>query len=198
MRFIVLITLIMFIQGALIVQTPVHAGDEPFIGEIRFFAGNFAPRGWAFCDGQLLSVSQNSALFSILGTTYGGDGRTTFGLPDLRGRAPVHFGQGPGLTNRPIGQGFGAETVTLQASNLPVHSHILQGSTNPATQSDPTNNLLGSPQGDNIYTAAGGSQVAMNGASIGNTGGNQPHANMQPSIAIRCIISLIGTFPSRN
>ena len=198
MRFLVSITVFLFFQGAFAVQSPVRAGESPFLGEIRLFAGNFAPRGWAFCDGQLLAVSQNDALFSLLGTTYGGDGRTTFGLPDLRGRAPVHFGNGPGLANVSLGQGFGAETATLTANQLPAHSHTLQGSTNPATQSDPTSNVLGSPQGDNIYTAAGGTQVAMHADSIGNTGGNQSHQNMQPSIGINCIISLTGTFPSRN
>ncbi len=195
MRYLVSIT---FALLTLAVQTPALAGDSPFIGEIRWFASNFAPRGWAFCNGQLLPVSQNDALFSILGTTYGGDGRTTFALPDLRGRAPVHFGQGPGLANVSLGQSLGAETVTLQANHLPAHSHTLQGSTNPATQSDPTSNVLGSPQGDNIYAAAGGTQVAMRVDSIGNTGANQAHNNMQPSIAINCIIALTGTFPSRN
>ena len=198
MRYLVSIIFALLMLGVLTVQTPVHAGDEPFIGEIRLFAGNFAPRGWAFCQGQLLAISQNDALFSILGTTYGRDGRITFGLPDLRGRAPVHFGQGPGLTNRTPGQHFGAETATVQTMHLPVHSLTLQGSTNPATQSDPTNNVLGSPQGDNIYAAAGETQVAMHADSIGNTGGNQSHQNMQPSIGINCIISLTGTFPSRN
>ena len=148
--------------------------------------------------GQLLAISQNEALFSLLGTVYGGDGRTTFGLPDLRGRAPVHFGQGPGLANRSLGQGFGTETASLQANHLPVHTHTLQGSTNSATQSNPTNNVLGSPQGDDIYAAAGGTEVAMHADSIGNTGGNQSHQNMQPSIGINCIISLTGTSPSRN
>ena len=198
MRYLVSITLFLIFQGAFAVQSPLRAGDTPFIGEIRLFAGTFAPRGWAFCDGQLLAISQNNALFAILGTTYGGDGRTTFGLPDLRGRAPVHFGNGPGLANVSLGQGFGAETATLTANQLPAHSHTLQGSTNPATQSDPTNNVLGSPQGDNIYAAAGGTQVAMHADSIGNTGGNQSHQNMQPSIGINCIISLTGTFPSRD
>ena len=152
----------------------------------------------AFCNGQLLAISQNNALFSILGTTYGGDGRTTFGLPDLRGRAPVHFGQGPGLTNRTLGQGFGAETATLQASNLPVHSHTLQGSTKSLTNFDPTNNVLGTTQLKNIYAAAGGTHVAMHDGSISHTGMNQPHQNMQPSLGINCIIALFGLFPSRN
>jgi len=197
MRFLVSITLALLLQGALTVQKPVHAGDEPFIGEMRWFAGNFAPRGWAFCQGQLLAISQNDALFAILGTIYGGDGRTTFALPDLRGRAPVHFGLGPGLANRPLGSGFGAQTVTVINNQMPPHSHTLQGSTNPATQSDPTNNVLGSPQGDNIY-AVPGTQVAMQAGSLGSTGGNQSHQNMQPSLGIHCIIALVGIFPSRN
>ena len=198
MRYLVSVTCALLVLGALTVRTPVYAGDNPFISEIRMFAGNFAPRGWAFCDGQLLAVSQNEALFSLLGTTYGGDGRTTFALPDLRGRAPVHFGQGPGLAVRQLGQAFGAETETLVRENL-VHSHTLHGSMSQATETNPTNNLLGSPQGSNIYAAAGGAEVVMDASSIGDAaGGGQPHQNIQPSIAINCIIALQGTFPSRN
>ncbi len=198
MRRLVSITCALFVLGALTVRPPVYAGADPFIAEIRLFAGNFAPRGWAFCDGQLLSTATNTALFSLLGTTYGGDGRTTFGLPDLRGRAPVHSGQGPGLGPRPLGQLFGAETEPLQPMHLPAHAHTLHGSTNQATETDPTDNLLGSPQGSDIYAAAGGTEVGMNAGSIGNTGGGQRHQNMQPSIAINYIIALTGVFPSRN
>ena len=198
MRYLVSIIITLMLQGVLTVQSPVHAGDEPYIGEMRWFAGFFAPRGWAFCSGQLLAISQNNALFSILGTTYGGDGRTTFGLPDLRGRAPVHFGQGPGLANRTLGQRFGAETANLTTNQLPAHSHTLQGSTNSATQTDPTGNVLGTLQGDSIYAVAGGTQVVMHTDAISNTGGNQSHPNMQPSLGLNCIIALFGTFPSRN
>ena len=198
MRFLVSITLVLFVQGALIVQKPAHAGADPFIGEIRWFAGNFAPRGWALCEGQLLPISNNQALFSLFGTTYGGDGRTTFALPDLRGRAPVHAGTGPGLGNRRLGAHFGSETATVTTSQLPSHSHVLQAGTNTATESDPSENVLGTPQGANIYAAAVGSPTTMHASSIGNAGGSQPHANMQPSLGINCIVSLFGIFPSRN
>ena len=115
--------------------------SEPFVGEIRMFAGNFAPRGWAYCDGQLLAVSQNDALFSLFGTIYGGDGRTTFGLPDLRGRFPIHAGQGPGLSNRRLGSKGGAETVTVTANQLPSHTHPIKGTNDNATASDPAGQL---------------------------------------------------------
>ena len=125
--------------------------SEPFVGEIRMFAGNFAPRGWAFCDGQLLAVSQNDALFSLLGTIYGGDGRTTFGLPDLRGRVPIHAGSGPGLSPRRLGAKAGAENVTLTVNQLPSHSHRLSGSANLASESRPEGNVLGSGLTQDLY-----------------------------------------------
>ena len=164
---------------------------DPFIGEIIMFGGNFAPRGWALCEGQLLSISQNTALFSILGTTYGGDGRTTFGLPDLRGRAPIGAGNGPGLTPRPLGQKTGAETTLLQASNLPPHNHTasLNVSGSDATQSAATANAT-------IATP----DVTLNASSVqtGKTGGGQPANNMQPVQVVNYIIALQGVYPSRN
>lgn len=177
--------------------------SDPFIGEIKMFGGNFAPRGWALCDGQLLAISQNDALFSLLGTIYGGDGRTTFGLPDLRGRAPMHMGQGPGLTNRRIGLKGGAEAVTLATSEMPTHAHDvadLQATGNPADTSDPQGNSLAMA---NVYRGEApttqlhhGSVVLTN--SPGPAGGSQSHANMPPFQAVSFIIALSGIYPSRT
>jgi microcystin-dependent protein len=172
---------------------------EPFIGQIQAFGFSFAPRGWALCEGQLLPISQHSALFSLLGTTYGGDGRTTFGLPDLRGRASFQFGQGPGLSNHPIGQKGGAETVTLTAATMPTHTHVvtLKGTDAAASQSKPENNHLAS---GNIYAPAGGGLVSLAGdaSTAAETGGNGAHQNMPPFLAINFCIALEGVFPSRN
>ncbi|MEX1366849.1 MAG: tail fiber protein [Nannocystaceae bacterium] len=158
------------------------------------FGGNFAPRGWALCDGQLLAISSHSSLFSILGTTYGGDGVSTFGLPDLRGRAPVHAGHGPGLSNYRLGEKTGAETVTLTTNQIPAHTHQLEAVGSPATSSDARNNGLGSAE---IYVA-GNPEAQMNPASIRNTGGGQSHNNIQPVLAVNYIIALVGLYPSRD
>lgn len=171
---------------------------DPFIGEIVMFGGNFAPRGWALCDGQLLAISQNTALFSILGTTYGGDGRTTFALPDLRGRAPMHAGNGPGLTDRKLGAKVGNEQTTLNITNMPSHSHSMTASTSGPAQGDPSGGSLptngrGEP---NIY-AAGAGTVAM-GSSTTPAGGNLPFSNIQPSLCVNYIIATVGVFPSRS
>lgn len=167
---------------------------EPFIGQIIMFGGNFAPRGWALCDGQLLAISSHSALFSILGTTYGGDGQTTFGLPDLRGRAPVHAGHGPGLSAYRLGEKTGSETVTLTTNQIPAHTHQLEAVGNPANSSDARNNGLGLAE---IYVA-GDPEAQMNPASIRNTGGGQSHNNIQPVLAVNYIIALVGLYPSRE
>lgn len=168
---------------------------EPFIGQIMAFGGHFAPRGWAQCDGQLLPISQYSALFSILGTTYGGDGVTTFALPDLRGRAPVHMGHGPGLTQRNLGQKFGEEKVTLTTSQMPAHSHTVTCSTSRGTSGNPAGNVLGGDP-DLPYEPSGG-QI-MSTSMIHDTGGNAPHDNSQPSLALTYVIALQGIYPSRN
>lgn len=167
---------------------------EPFIGQIIMFGGNFAPRGWALCDGQLLSIAQHSALFSILGTTYGGDGVSTFGLPDLRGRAAVHAGTGPGLTHRPLGQKSGAETVTLTTNQIPSHNHTLNARNDNSTTRDPTDNSLA--QSDTYVPRP--ANDPMNADSISKTGGGQPHDNMQPFQVVNFIIALVGTYPSRD
>ena len=170
---------------------------EPFIGQIIMFAGNFAPRGWALCDGQLLAINSNQALFSILGTTYGGDGRTTFGLPDLRGRVAMHPGSGPGLTPRTLGQKSGVENVVLNISQIPSHNHSVSigVSTEPGEETDPTT-ILASHAGAFNEDASTGANLG--GVNEGNTGGNQQHTNVQPFQCVNFIIALIGTFPSRN
>jgi len=167
---------------------------DPFIGQIMMFGGNFAPRGWALCDGSLLPISQNQALFSILGTTYGGDGKTNFALPDLRGRAPIHAGSGPGLSPRKLGQKGGVEQVTLTTSQIPSHSHTLQGRSDAAGSDDPSGRSLGK---SNIY-ARQAADTAMAASSITATGGGQPHENMQPFLGINFIIALVGVYPSRS
>jgi microcystin-dependent protein len=162
------------------------------------FAGNFAPRGWAFCDGQLLAISSNSALFSILGTTYGGDGRVTFGLPDLRGRAPIHAGgsQGPGLSRRRLGEKGGSENVTLAVQQLPPHNHKLKADEAVANQVTPEGNVLASKNRTKLYSD-GPANKDMGASSIGNAGGGQAHPNMQPYLGINYIICLQGIYPSR-
>ena len=170
------------------------------------FGGNFAPRGWALCEGQLLPISQNSALFSILGTTYGGDGRTTFALPDLRGRAPIHAGHGPGLSDVRLGQRGGTETTTLNITNLPSHNHQGSISVGPDTNLTDvaTNNRLatearGGQDVPQIYTTDGGSaNMAADSVMISNAGGNQAFSNRSPYLAINYIIAMQGVFPSRS
>lgn len=172
--------------------------SEPFVGEIRMFAGNFAPRGWAFCDGQLLAVSQNDALFSLLGTIYGGDGRTTFGLPDLRGRIPIHAGTGPGLSPRRLGAKGGAEKVTLTVNQLPSHSHQMQASTATASETRPEGNVTGSNTPIDIYFENTPSTVSMNANNVLNVGGSRSHTNLMPFLCVHFIIALVGIYPSRH
>lgn len=171
---------------------------EVFLGEIRMFAGNFAPTGWAFCQGQLLPIAQNQALFALLGTTYGGDGRTTFALPDLRGRVPVGFGQGPGLSYKDLGQQFGTETVTLTTAQMPAHSHTVNAVTSEGNQNLPTNSLPANTKTlDKEYSDAA-SNTTMKSGMIGITGSSQPVNISQPSLGVNFIIALQGIFPSRN
>lgn len=165
---------------------------EPFIGQILMFGGNFAPRGWALCDGALLAISQNQALFSILGTTYGGDGRTTFQLPDLRGRVAMHPGNGPGLSSRSLGQIGGSETNVLNANQLPPHNHAVRGSEE-GTQTDPNGNFVA---GSGMPAFATTPDVTM--GTTANAGGGQSINNIQPFQCVNYIIALVGTFPSRS
>ncbi len=191
----------------------ISNAQEPFIGEIRLFAGNFAPRGWAFCDGQLLAISSNTALFSILGTTYGGDGRTTFALPDLRGRVPLHPGTGAGLTPRRLGQRVGTETNVLTVLNLPSHNHSFAGTIKASsvvgTTPDPSSAYPAKAEviiswtetkESNSYSTAKDVTMANDIVTgiTGLTGGSQAVNNMQPSLGLNYIIALVGVFPSRN
>ena len=172
---------------------------DPFIGQIQPFGFNFAPRGWAKCDGQLLAISSNTALFSLLGTIYGGDGRTTFALPDLRGRVGLHAGNGPGLSNRVIGEKSGAETVTLNTQQMPSHNHTVGCTNQLGNQGAPEGQVMSAEDTNaaDIYHD-GAPDKTMNAAAISDTGGNQAHNNMQPYQVINYIIALQGTFPSRN
>ena len=166
--------------------------SQPFIGEIRMFGGNFAPAGWAFCDGQVLPISENDALFTLIGTTYGGDGEETFALPDLRGRVPVHQGNGVALA-----QAGGAETVTLTTQQLPVHNHAFIGSPNPGGTTNPPSNVVAQIPGGSAYIQDQ-TGVPMNPGSLPPRGGSQPHDNMQPYLCISFIISLFGVFPQQS
>ena len=171
---------------------------ETFLGEIRMFAGNFAPTGWAFCQGQLLPIAQNQALFSLLGTTYGGNGTTTFALPDLRGRVPVGFGQGPGLSNRVIGEQFGSELVTLNINQMPSHNHTVNAVTTEGNQNLPTNSLPANTKAlDKEYSDAN-ANTTMKATMVNPTGGSQPFGVSQPSLGVNFIIALQGIYPSRN
>lgn len=178
---------------------------EPFLGQIMMVGFNFAPRGWAFCNGQLLAISQNTALFSLLGTTYGGDGRTTFALPDLRGRCAVGMGQGPGLSNYSQGEMGGQENVTLIQTQMPTHTHTLGASSSVGAVSDPSgaviaNNQVTIERGKTVPASAfnpGPANATMNPQAISPAGGNQPHENRQPYIAMNYIIALEGIFPPR-
>lgn len=171
--------------------------SEPFVGEIRMFAGNFAPRGWAFCEGQLLAVSQNDALFSLLGTIYGGDGRTTFGLPDMRGRIPLHQGTGPGLSPRRLGSKSGSERETLTTNQLASHTHDWNANTADADQSAPQGRVLAKAVAIRFWEPAG-QDASLASPTIANTGGSQSHNNLMPTLCINFIIALVGIYPSRN
>lgn len=170
---------------------------DPFVAEIRIYPFNFAPRGWAFCDGQLLPISQNTALFSLLGTTYGGDGRTSFALPDLQGRTPMAPGQGPGLSLYDLGQQGGEETVTLIETEIPAHSHVVSGTTDTAVTNVPDNAYLARPlgRGANLYSPSTSGPVSMQPTSI--SGSHQAHNNMQPYLTLSFCIALQGIFPPR-
>jgi microcystin-dependent protein len=172
---------------------------EAFLGELRLFGFNFNPRGWAKCDGQILSISQNTALFALLGTTYGGNGQTTFALPDLRGRANLHQGQGQGLTPRTMGEVSGTENVTLVSTQMPAHNHpasVVAAST--ATSKNPNNALPAFTAAGTSYGTAADLTMASNMVNVGVAGGSQPHPNMQPYLVLNWCICLEGIFPSRN
>jgi microcystin-dependent protein len=170
--------------------------SDPYIGEIRMFAGNFAPAGWALCEGQLMAISENDALFILIGTTYGGDGQSTFALPDLRGRIPIHQGTGGG-GSYVIGEQAGVETVTLTTSQLPIHSHsMIASSAN--NDGGPLNAYLAKPTTVDVYRPGGTASSPMSPSSIAIAGGSQPHDNIQPFLCVNFIISLFGIFPTQN
>ena len=174
--------------------------SEPFLAEIRIFAGNFAPRGWAFCDGQLLPIAENTGLFSLIGTTYGGDGRTTTALPNLQGRSPMHPGRGPGLTARRLGEKVGVETVTLAEAQIPSHSHTARAVNSPAARGGPTNTraLAESGSGDAYQSNTTANLVDLASETLSTTGGSQAHTNLQPYLVLNFIIALVGLYPSRS
>jgi microcystin-dependent protein len=171
---------------------------DPFVAEIRIFPFNFAPKGWAFCDGQLLPLSQNTALFSLLGTTYGGDGKSNFALPNLQGSAPMHPGQGPGLSLHDLGEVGGSEVVTLLESEIPSHTHGLTANASPGNRTSPQGNSLARTSGALPYAPSGGQTVPMAPEAVGVVGGDQPHNNMQPYLTLYFNIALQGVFPPRS
>lgn len=174
--------------------------SDPFIAEIRMFGGNYAPQGWAFCNGQLLSIAQNTALFSLLGTTYGGDGRTTFGLPDLQGRVPMHKGQGPGLTGRVLGESGGDASVTLIASEMPAHTHHALADAAGGGQASPAGAAWGAGGRGrpSAYSANQAPGAALSSQALAVAGGSQPHNNRSPYLGVSFIIALQGVYPPRG
>ena len=175
--------------------------STPFIGEIRMFPFNFAPVGWQFCDGSLLPISQYDVLFTLIGTTYGGDGQSTFAVPDLRGRLPIHQGQGPGLSNYVIGQTGGTESVTITTQQIPAHTHGLAATTAAATALTPANNLLpAAVSGDTFYTntITGNTAAPMSAQMLSPAGGSQPHDNTMPTLTVQYCIAYQGIYPSQN
>jgi microcystin-dependent protein len=172
--------------------------SSPYLGEIRIFAGNFGPAGWAICDGRPLAIAEYDSLFALIGTTYGGDGQETFRIPDLQGRVPVHMGQGPGIAaNYQRGEAFGVEDVTLATNQMPVHNHALLASTNAGTATNAQDNVLSASPTNQFYTQDVGS-VSLANTVLAPQGGSQPHNNVQPYITINYIISLFGVYPSEN
>ena len=173
---------------------------DPFVAEIRIFGFNFAPTGWALCNGQILPISQNTALFSLLGTTYGGNGQSTFALPNMQSNAPMHPGQGPGLSLHDLGATGGSEFVTLLQSEMPAHSHVMRGSGDPANNNVVTNAMAAKPlgRGNNLYTTASGALQGMNPSAIAPAGGDLPHNNMMPYLVLNFCIALQGVFPPRT
>jgi microcystin-dependent protein len=170
--------------------------EQPFVGEIAIVGFNFEPNGWAFCDGRLMAISQDDALFALIGTTYGGDGQTTFALPDLRGRVPIHQGSN-GFGSFVMGQTGGEETVTLTINQIPIHEHTISGQSGLGSTAIPTGGVWASQSQLNVYSSAS-ADTPMNPASISTAGGSQPHDNRSPFLTVNYIISLFGIFPSQN
>lgn len=190
---ILLLSIIIYLSS--IFTSNVVFANEPYLGEMAYFSGNFAPRGWALCDGQLLPISQNQALFSLLGTTYGGDGRTNFALPDMRGRALVHAGSGPGLSTRPQGSMFGNEMVSMSVAQMPSHGHTFNSTSDSTISATADGKSLA---GVKMYKENITPDKPLHSKTIGDSGGNQPISTIQPTLAINCIIAMQGIFPPRN
>ena len=171
---------------------------DPFVAEIRIFPFNFAPKGWAFCDGQILPLSQNTALFSLLGTTYGGDGKSNFALPNMQGNAPMHPGQGPGLSLHDLGETGGSETVSLLESEMPSHSHALMSIGAPGNRTNPITNSIARASSGNAYVPPPAPLVSMSDQALPPAGGDQPHNNLQPYLTLNFCIALQGVFPPRT
>ena len=190
---------LMILMPMCLIHNSALAGDSPFIGEVSWVPYNFAPRGWAFCNGALLPISQNTALFSLLGTTYGGDGRVTFGLPNVQDRIVIHRGQGAGLTHRQLGEQGGSQTETLAASQLPSHTHKLRASSGRASKTTTNGNVLANTGRSKIYVPASSTNSDMHTNAVASTGASQPqaHDNMPPVTTLHCVIALQGVFPSR-
>ncbi len=173
--------------------------SDPFVAEIRMFAGNFAPKGWATCDGQLLPISQNTALFSLLGTFYGGDGKSTFALPNMEGSTPIGQGQGAGLSDRFLGEAAGTDTITLLGTEIPAHNHFVQGNFNNGDVFTPSPAVaLTNSDPGNAYQNVAGNLVQMSPQAIGITGSSLPHNNMQPFLTVLFIIAMQGVYPARG
>jgi microcystin-dependent protein len=170
---------------------------QPYVGEIRMFGGNFPPSGWAFCNGATMPISENETLFQLIGTTYGGDGQSTFNLPDLQGRVPIHQGTGPDGSTFTIGEAAGVETVTLTIQQIPNHNHAFIGTGNPGTTTNPPTNIVAQNSGNNIYIEDQ-AFVPLAPQSLLPDGGSQPHENIQPFLCVAFIISLFGIFPSQT
>jgi microcystin-dependent protein len=190
--FLIALASLMFSQSA-----SAQVGEQPFIGEILVVPYNFAPAGWAFCDGSLFLISGNTALFALIGTTYGGDGLTTFAVPDLRGRTAIHMGQGPGLSPYNIGQNGGEESVTLNINQMPAHSHIALGTSSLGSSPSAMGNVWAAQSRLDIYSSAG-PFVQMGGNALSFAGSGLPHDNQSPYLVLNYIISLFGVFPSRS
>ena len=171
---------------------------QPYVGEIRMFAGNFPPVGWMFCDGTPLPISENEVLFQLIGTTYGGDGESTFNLPNLQSRVPIHQGTGPDGVTYQMGEQFGVESVTLTTQQIPVHNHALLGSSSPATSGTPSNSRVLGTSAQVTYMIEADPEVTLNNQAVSPVGGSQPHENCQPFLCINYIISLFGIFPSQT
>jgi microcystin-dependent protein len=172
---------------------------DPFVAEIRIVPFNFAPKGWAFCDGQILSISQNTALFSLLGTTYGGDGKSNFALPNMQGNAPMHPGQGPGLSLHDLGETGGSDTVSLLESEMPAHSHAQMASNQPGEDASPANEALARSVGASLYQSVTNQNIVqLAGQAIAPAGGDQPHNNLQPYLTLNFCIALQGVYPPRT